>query len=104
MQQQLQSIVEQLQHYNRNKYILGEGSTASMGKGSSSRVTAHHLTGNETTNQLNSESHKALHRMDFPFFNGEDARAWIRRCTKYFQMIHIPEDQKVPLASIHMEG
>ncbi|KAL0409740.1 UNVERIFIED_CONTAM: hypothetical protein Sradi_1908400 [Sesamum radiatum] len=104
VQQQLQSIIEQLQHYNKNKSILGEGLTASMDKGSSSRITIHHLIGNETTNQSNSGSYNALHRMEFPLFNGEDARAWIRRCTRYFQMIPIPEDQKVPLASVHMEG
>ncbi|KAL0350214.1 UNVERIFIED_CONTAM: hypothetical protein Sradi_4170600 [Sesamum radiatum] len=75
-----------------------------MEKGSSSRVTTHHFNVNETANQSNSGSYNTLHRMEFPLFNGEDARAWIRRCTKYFQMIPIPEDQKVPLASIHMEG
>ncbi|KAL0446035.1 UNVERIFIED_CONTAM: hypothetical protein Slati_1731400 [Sesamum latifolium] len=74
-----------------------------MDKGSSSQITAHHLTGNETTNQSNSGSYNALYRMEFPLFNGEDARAWIRKCTRYFQMIPIPEDEKVPLASVHME-
>ncbi|KAK4406677.1 hypothetical protein Sango_0674200 [Sesamum angolense] len=100
VQQQLQSLVEQLQHYNRNKSILGEGLTASMEKGSSSRVTNYHFNVNETANQSNSGSYNTLHRMEFPLFNGEDARAWIRRCT----FLPIPEDQKVPLASIHMEG
>ncbi|KAK4388623.1 Retrovirus-related Pol polyprotein from transposon [Sesamum angolense] len=42
MQQQLKSIAEQLQNYNRNKSILGEGLTASIERGSSSRITALH--------------------------------------------------------------
>ncbi|KAL0361047.1 UNVERIFIED_CONTAM: Retrovirus-related Pol polyprotein from transposon.6 [Sesamum radiatum] len=42
--------------------------------------------------------------MEFPVFNGEEARTWIRRCTRYFQMIPIPKEQKVSLASVYMQG
>ncbi|KAL0361149.1 UNVERIFIED_CONTAM: hypothetical protein Sradi_3799400 [Sesamum radiatum] len=42
--------------------------------------------------------------MEFPLFNGEEARTWIRRCNRYFQIIPIPEEQKVPLASVYMQG
>ncbi|KAL0440421.1 UNVERIFIED_CONTAM: hypothetical protein Slati_2525100 [Sesamum latifolium] len=45
--QQLKSIAEQLQHYKRNKSILGEGLTASMERSSTSRITALHSPGNE---------------------------------------------------------
>ncbi|KAL0446471.1 UNVERIFIED_CONTAM: hypothetical protein Slati_1775000 [Sesamum latifolium] len=99
MQQQLKSIAEQLQSYNRNKSILGEGLTASIERGSSSRVTAIQPAHEENANQ-----HNAIHRMEFPLFNGEEARTWIRRCNRYFQMIPIPEDQKVPPASVYMQG
>ncbi|KAL0420984.1 UNVERIFIED_CONTAM: Retrovirus-related Pol polyprotein from transposon.6 [Sesamum latifolium] len=99
MQQQLKSIAEQLQNYNRNKSILGEGPTASLERGSSSRVTAI-----QPVNEGNSTQYNAIHRMEFPLFNGEEARTWIRRCNRYFQVIPIPEEQKVPLASVYMQG
>ncbi|KAL0389285.1 UNVERIFIED_CONTAM: hypothetical protein Scaly_0285600 [Sesamum calycinum] len=36
---------------------------------------------------------------------GDNPRAWIRKCNRYFQLIStIGEDQKVPLASVHLEG
>ncbi|KAK4385824.1 hypothetical protein Sango_2706400 [Sesamum angolense] len=44
IQHQLQSIANQLQHYNKNKSIIGEGLTVSLDRGSSSRITAHHTT------------------------------------------------------------
>ncbi|KAL0317385.1 UNVERIFIED_CONTAM: hypothetical protein Sangu_2152800 [Sesamum angustifolium] len=47
-----------------------------MDKGSSSRIIAHHTTGNEHSNQSNSGGYNAIHRMEFPLFNGEDARVW----------------------------
>ncbi|KAL0376670.1 UNVERIFIED_CONTAM: hypothetical protein Scaly_0784600 [Sesamum calycinum] len=99
MQQQLKSIAEQLQNYNRNKSILGEGLTASIERGSSSRITTLHPPSEENPTQYN-----AIHRMEFPLFNGEEARIWVRRCNRYFQMIPIPEEQKVPLASVYMQG
>ncbi|KAL0324565.1 UNVERIFIED_CONTAM: Transposon Ty3-G Gag-Pol polyprotein [Sesamum calycinum] len=99
MQQQLKSIAEQLQNYNRNKSILGEGLTASIERGSSSRITALHPPSEENPTQYN-----AIHRMEFPLFNREEARIWVRRCNRYFQMIPIPEEQKVPLASVYMQG
>ncbi|KAL2237277.1 UNVERIFIED_CONTAM: Retrovirus-related Pol polyprotein from transposon 17.6 [Sesamum indicum] len=103
MQQQLQSLVVQLQNYNRNKSILGEGLTTTMDKGSSSRIVPQQTEGGENTS-LNEMSYNSIHRMEFPMFKGEDARAWIRRCTRYFQMIPIPEGHKTALASIHMQG
>ncbi|KAL0313621.1 UNVERIFIED_CONTAM: Retrovirus-related Pol polyprotein from transposon.6 [Sesamum radiatum] len=99
MQQQLKSIAEHFQNYNRNKSILGEGLTASAERGSSSRVTAIQPSLEDNTTQYN-----AIHRMEFPVFNGEEAKTWIRRCTKYFQLIPIPEEQKVSLASVYMQG
>ncbi|KAL0319958.1 UNVERIFIED_CONTAM: hypothetical protein Sradi_5257300 [Sesamum radiatum] len=59
MQQQLKSIAEQLQNYNRNKSILGEGLTASVERGSSSRVTAIQPPLEDNITQYN-----AIHRMD----------------------------------------
>ncbi|KAL0427958.1 UNVERIFIED_CONTAM: hypothetical protein Slati_2970600 [Sesamum latifolium] len=99
MQQQLKSIAEQLQNYNRNKSILGEGLTSSIERGSSSRITTIKPPIKENPTQYN-----VIHRMDFHVFNGEEARTWIRRCNRYFQMIPIPEEHKVSLASVYMQG
>ncbi|KAL0355197.1 UNVERIFIED_CONTAM: hypothetical protein Sradi_3966600 [Sesamum radiatum] len=42
--------------------------------------------------------------MDFHCFDGENARSWVRRCIRCFQLIPIPDDQKVPIASVYMQG
>ena len=41
-------------------------------------------------------------KVEFPKFNGSNARVWIKKCVKYFNLCKIPEDQKVDLASLHM--
>ncbi|KAL0451851.1 UNVERIFIED_CONTAM: hypothetical protein Slati_1163200 [Sesamum latifolium] len=102
VQKQLQSVVEQLQHH-RNKSILGEGLTTLVEKGSASRITAQPSNKNDNLSQDNSANYNVIHRMEFPFFNGEEGRIWIRRYTRYFHIIPIPEDQKVSLASAHMQ-
>ncbi|PIN19069.1 hypothetical protein CDL12_08254 [Handroanthus impetiginosus] len=44
-------------------------------------------------------------KVEFPYFDGVDAKGWIRKCNWYFQVISIfPVDQKVPLASVHFQG
>ncbi|KAL0290655.1 UNVERIFIED_CONTAM: hypothetical protein Scaly_2662700 [Sesamum calycinum] len=112
VQQQLQSVVEQLQQYNRNKSILGEGLTASLEKGSSSRAVMHNSFRQESSSIPRQEHHthqnigtySALNKMEFPYFDGENSRGWVRRCVRYFQLIPIPDDQKVPMASVYMQG
>jgi hypothetical protein len=42
--------------------------------------------------------------MDFPHFNGIDARIWLDKCASYFAMFQIPITFKVSTASIHMSG
>ncbi|KAL2230956.1 UNVERIFIED_CONTAM: Retrovirus-related Pol polyprotein from transposon [Sesamum indicum] len=93
MQQQMQSMVEQLQLYNKNKSVLGEGLTAFVEKGSSSREGAITFR-QETQSPRQIGSYNTLNKLEFPYFDGENARSWVRRCTRYFQMIPIPEDQK----------
>lgn len=105
MQQQLQSVIEQLQIYNRNKSILGEGLTASAEKGSTSHNPLGNVPRNESQNQSASGGYTPFPKVEFPHFDGDNPRAWIRKCNRYFQVIStIGEDQKVPLASVHLEG
>ncbi|KAL2240215.1 UNVERIFIED_CONTAM: hypothetical protein Sindi_0662700 [Sesamum indicum] len=97
IQQQLKSIAEQLQHHNRNKSILGEGITATMERGSSSRVTTLHSPVKEYPIQPEPSGYNAIHRMEFPFSNGEEARIWVRRFNRYFQMMPNPRISKVSI-------
>ncbi|KAL0423910.1 UNVERIFIED_CONTAM: hypothetical protein Sradi_0925800 [Sesamum radiatum] len=46
-----------------------------------------------------------MSNIEFPKFNGDEPRGWIRKCQWYFQTVYtIPNDQRVSLASIHLEG
>ncbi|KAL2230104.1 UNVERIFIED_CONTAM: Transposon Ty3-G Gag-Pol polyprotein [Sesamum indicum] len=112
LQQQLQSMADQMQQYNRNKSILGEGLTATVDKGSNFRATPYNAlkqegessTRHETSGNQSSGTYNILNRLEFPQFNGENARGWVRRCLRYFQLIPIPEDQRVSMASIYLQG
>ncbi|KAK4421833.1 hypothetical protein Salat_2133900 [Sesamum alatum] len=43
--------------------------------------------------------------IEFPRFNGDEPKGWIRKCHWYFEVVYtIPEDQKISLASIYLEG
>ncbi|KAL0408313.1 UNVERIFIED_CONTAM: hypothetical protein Sradi_1765700 [Sesamum radiatum] len=104
VQESLQSSVMGLEHTMRAMQQQLKSNTwgrtaASAERGSSLRVAAIQPSLEDNTTQYN-----AIHRMELPVFNGEEARTWIRRCTRYFQLIPIPEEQKVSLASVYMQG
>lgn len=40
----------------------------------------------------------------FPHFNGEDLNGWLFRCTQFFDIDNTPQEMKVKLASINLEG
>jgi hypothetical protein len=42
--------------------------------------------------------------MDFPHFNGDDARIWSDKCSAYFALYQIPLAFRVSATSIHMTG
>jgi len=57
--------------------------------------------GNEMPNQCN------LHfnpKVEFPSFDGSDPKEWVKKCTRYFSLCWINEDQKVDLAALHLKG
>lgn len=43
-------------------------------------------------------------RVDFPRFNGDDPRGWLRRCQRYFMFNPMTDLEKVMLASMHLDG
>ncbi|KAL2252669.1 UNVERIFIED_CONTAM: hypothetical protein Sindi_0061600 [Sesamum indicum] len=49
-------------------------------------------------------TYNVLNRLEFPHFDGENARGWVRSCSRYFHLIPIPEDHRVSMASIYMQG
>jgi hypothetical protein len=42
--------------------------------------------------------------MNFPTFDGIDARIWVEKCTSYFAMYQIPLGFRVSVASLHISG
>lgn len=43
-------------------------------------------------------------KLHFPKFNGEDPIGWIYKAGQYFEFKNISTDQRVQLASFHLEG
>ncbi|XP_056683030.1 uncharacterized protein [Spinacia oleracea] len=57
--------------------------------------------GNHETNSLQ-KSLGYNPKLSFPKFDGTNCRIWIRKCSKYFNLCKIADDQKVDLASLNM--
>nr|CAD1833683.1 unnamed protein product [Ananas comosus var. bracteatus] len=55
--------------------------------------------------QFSDKGHYSIHtpRLDFPNFNGDNPRNWVRRCEKYFEIHGIKEPQKLEIAAMHLE-
>ncbi|KAG8374979.1 hypothetical protein BUALT_Bualt10G0051900 [Buddleja alternifolia] len=102
MQQQLQLLNEQMQQQIRGKSILGEGPSAPMERGSSSSQNRNNT---HSTSETHGSNYTSFPKIEFPHFDGENPRPWILRSNRYFQVINtIPEEQKVTLASVYLEG
>ncbi|KAJ8433080.1 hypothetical protein Cgig2_014128 [Carnegiea gigantea] len=43
-------------------------------------------------------------KVEFPCFDGKDRKGWIKKCTRYFGLCRINEDQKVHLVTLHFKG
>ena len=41
-------------------------------------------------------------KLEFPRFNGDNPNEWIRKCSKYFKLCKIQDEQKVDLASLYI--
>ncbi|KAG8386794.1 hypothetical protein BUALT_Bualt03G0185900 [Buddleja alternifolia] len=103
LQQQIQSMADQMQLYNKNKSVLGEGLSTAQERGSTSQVRMQPAPNCEGNHHHN--SYTPFPKVEFPHYDGDNTRTWIKKCNRYFQIVStITEDQKVPLASIHLEG
>ncbi|KAD3641782.1 hypothetical protein E3N88_31006 [Mikania micrantha] len=47
---------------------------------------------------------RPFNKIEFPNYGGGDPRGWILKAEKYFKYYHIPEDEKVDIASMHLDG
>ncbi|XP_020890755.1 uncharacterized protein LOC110230884 [Arabidopsis lyrata subsp. lyrata] len=45
-----------------------------------------------------------LGKLDFPRFGGEQVKDWIFKADQFFKVDHTPDDLKVSVASIHLDG
>lgn len=43
-------------------------------------------------------------KLDFPEFDGEDTDGWIRKAEKYFEMVGIPDEDRVKIAVLYVNG
>nr|GFA18805.1 retrotransposon Gag domain, retroviral aspartyl protease [Tanacetum cinerariifolium] len=49
------------------------------------------------------QSYRPSNKIDFPNFSGGDPRGWLLKAEKYFRYYHIPDEEKVEIASMHLE-
>nr|GEV82418.1 retrotransposon Gag domain, retroviral aspartyl protease [Tanacetum cinerariifolium] len=49
-------------------------------------------------------SYKPYNKIDFSNFSGGDPRGWQLKAEKYFRYYQIPNEEKVEIASMHLEG
>jgi hypothetical protein len=53
------------------------------------------------------QQHKHVSRgpkLSFPEFNGTDADGWIRKAEKYYELVGVPNEQRVQIAVLYLEG
>nr|GEZ01440.1 retrotransposon Gag domain, retroviral aspartyl protease [Tanacetum cinerariifolium]GFA23000.1 retrotransposon Gag domain, retroviral aspartyl protease [Tanacetum cinerariifolium] len=47
---------------------------------------------------------RPYNKIDFPIFSSGDPRGWLMKAEKYFRYYQIPDEEKVEIASMHLEG
>lgn len=52
----------------------------------------------------NKQHFRPYNKIDFPVFSGGDPRGWLLKAEKYFKYYHISDEEKVEVASMHLEG
>ena len=61
--------------------------------------------GNQNSSRNNSYSNfSRVSKVDFPKFEGHDVQWWVYKCESFFGVDGTPENVKVRIASIHLEG
>nr|GFC27336.1 retrotransposon Gag domain, retroviral aspartyl protease [Tanacetum cinerariifolium] len=47
---------------------------------------------------------RPYNKIDFSIFSSGDPRGWLMKAEKYFSYYQIPDEEKVEIASMHLEG
>ncbi|KAD4585120.1 hypothetical protein E3N88_22721 [Mikania micrantha] len=50
------------------------------------------------------QPYRPYNKIDFPVFTGGDPRGWLLKAEKYFRYYQIPDEEKVEIASMYLEG
>ncbi|KAK1441653.1 hypothetical protein QVD17_07716 [Tagetes erecta] len=50
------------------------------------------------------QHYRPYNKIEFPNFSGGDPRGWLLKAEKYFKYYQVPDDEKVEVASMHLEG
>ncbi|KAK9068701.1 hypothetical protein SSX86_012816 [Deinandra increscens subsp. villosa] len=58
----------------------------------------------EDSSGSNHRHYRPYNKIDFPSFSDGDPRGWVLKAEKYFRYYNIPEDEKVDVAAMHLEG
>jgi len=58
----------------------------------------------ENSSSPNRSLFRFLPKLEFPIFDGTNPRYWIKKCSRYFALCKIPDDQRLDVASIHFVG
>lgn len=56
------------------------------------------------SNSAGSDSNPSQLKLNFSRFGREDSHEWIYKAEQFFDFKSVPPDQRVPLASFHLEG
>ncbi|PWA41621.1 retrotransposon gag domain, Retroviral aspartyl protease [Artemisia annua] len=52
----------------------------------------------------NQRHYRPYNKIDFPTFSDGDPRGWILKAEKYFRYYNVPEEERVVVAAMHLEG
>jgi len=58
----------------------------------------------ENSSNTDRNAFRFLPKLEFPSFDGTNPRHWIKKCSRYFALCKIPDDQRLDVASIHLVG
>ncbi|KAL2491374.1 Uncharacterized protein Adt_27002 [Abeliophyllum distichum] len=85
---------------NKDKQAESSAPQTISGRFSSNRMET------PSTNHVRDENRNQakLPKIDFPYFNGECPREWVRKARKYFQLHQVADELKVGIAEMDLKG
>ncbi|KAJ9552427.1 hypothetical protein OSB04_016472 [Centaurea solstitialis] len=57
-----------------------------------------------SSKNVEGKPHRPYNKIEFPNFSSGDPRGWLLKAEKYFRYYQIPDEEKVEIASMHLEG